>query len=72
LEDPDAVTEISAGQLPFEVLTHRYPSRYCQSDKLARFASRTFRDLPPRYRRVNGVCNWIRANVDYVLGRPTC
>ena len=68
LEDPDAVTEISAGQLPFEVLTHLYPSRYCQSDKLARFAGRTFRDLPPGYHRVNGVCNWIRDNVDYVLG----
>ena len=68
LEDPDAVTEISAGQLPFEVLTHLYPSRYCQSDKLARFAGRTFRDLPPGYHRVNAVCNWIRDNVDYVLG----
>jgi Bacterial transglutaminase, N-terminal domain len=51
LEDPDAVTEISAGQLPFEVLTHLYPSRYCQSDKLGRFAGRTFRDLPPGYQR---------------------
>jgi transglutaminase-like putative cysteine protease len=68
LEDPDAVTEISAGQLPFEVLTHLYPSRYCQSDKLRRFAGRTFRDLPPGYHRVNGVCNWIRDNVDYALG----
>lgn len=68
LEDPDVVTEISAGQLPFEVLTHLYPSRYCQSDKLTRFAGRTFRDLPPGYHRVNGVCNWIRDNVDYVLG----
>ena len=68
LEDPDAITEISAGQLPFEVLTHLYPSRYCQSDKLVRFAGRTFRDLPPGYHRVNGVCNWIRDNVDYALG----
>ena len=70
LEDPDAVAEISAGQLPFEVLTHLYPSRYCQSDKLARFAGRTFRDLPPGYHRVNGVCNWIRDNVDIRFVRP--
>ena len=53
---------------PFEVLTHLYPSRYCQSDKLVRFAGRTFRDLPSGYHRVNGVCNWIRDNVDYALG----
>jgi transglutaminase-like putative cysteine protease len=68
LDDPDAVTEVAAGQLPFEVLTHLYPSRYCQSDKLERFANRTFGGLPPGYQRVNGICNWIRDNVDYVLG----
>lgn len=68
LDDPDAVTEVAAGQLPFEVLTHLYPSRYCQSDKLERFARRTFGDLPPGYQRVNSVCNWIRDNVDYALG----
>ena len=68
LDDPLAITEVAAGQLPFEVLTHLYPSRYCQSDKLQRFAARTFGDLSPGYQRVNGVCNWIRDNVDYVLG----
>jgi transglutaminase-like putative cysteine protease len=68
VDDPEAVSEVAAGQLPFEVLTHLYPSRYCQSDKLERFASRTFGDLAPGYQRVNGVCNWIRDNVDYVLG----
>lgn len=68
LDAPEAITEIAAGALPFEVLTHLYPSRYCQSDKLARFACRTFGDLQPGYQRVNGVCNWIRDNVDYVPG----
>ena len=40
----------------------------CTLDKLVRFAGRTFRDPPPGYHRVNGVCDWIRDNVDYALG----
>jgi transglutaminase-like putative cysteine protease len=68
LEAPASVTEIEAARLPFEVMTHLYPSRYCQSDKLERFARRTFGELPPGYQRVNGICNWICDNVDYVSG----
>ncbi|MFO1153496.1 MAG: transglutaminase family protein [Rhodospirillales bacterium] len=68
INDPETIDEVPAGALPFEVLTHLYPSRYCQSDKLKRFATRTFGDLPPGYQRVNGICNWICDNVDYVLG----
>jgi hypothetical protein len=33
LEDPEAVTEVPAAKLPFQVMSHLYPSRYCQSDK---------------------------------------
>lgn len=68
LSDPEAIGEIPAGELPLSVLTHLYPSRYCQADKLLRFATRTFGDLPPGYQRVTGICNWICDNVDYVPG----
>jgi hypothetical protein len=62
------VFEVSPGELPLSVLTHLYPSRYCQSDRLDRFAQRTFGSLPPGYQRVVEVCNWIHDNVDYVSG----
>ena len=68
LEDPASVVEIPAERLPFSVFTHLYPSRYCQSDKLERFAHRTFGDLPGGYQRVNAICNWIRDHVDYISG----
>jgi transglutaminase-like putative cysteine protease len=68
LEDPGAVGEVPPGQLPFEVYTHLYPSRYCQSDRLDRFARRTFGNAPSGHGRVNTVCNWIRDHVDYVSG----
>jgi hypothetical protein len=68
LENPEAVTEVPAAKLPFQVMSHLYPSRYCQSDKLLRFAKSTFGELPAGYRRVNGICNWIRDNVEYQKG----
>jgi transglutaminase-like putative cysteine protease len=67
-EDPAQVHEIPPGALPLTVLTHLYPSRYCQSDRLERFAQRTFAALPPGYPRVTAICNWIHDNVDYVSG----
>jgi transglutaminase-like putative cysteine protease len=68
IEDPSAVHEIPPGQLPLSVLTHLYPSRYCQSDRLQRFAQRSFGALAPGYQRVAAICNWIHDNVDYEAG----
>jgi transglutaminase-like putative cysteine protease len=67
-ENPTAVFEVPPGELPLSVLTHLFPSRYCQSDRLDRFAQRTFGHLPSGYQRVVDVCNWIHDNVDYVSG----
>ena len=68
LEDPNAVSELMAGSLPLSVFPHLFPSRYCQSDKLERFARSTFGDLAPGYARVNGICNWINEYVSYEGG----
>jgi transglutaminase-like putative cysteine protease len=67
-EDPDQVHEIPPPELPLSVLTHLYPSRYCQSDRLEHFAKRTFGGLPTGHQRVAAICNWIHDNVDYVSG----
>ena len=68
MEDPVRVEEIPPGELPLNVLTHIYPSRYCQSDRLERFAQRTFGEVAPGHQRVVTICNWIHDNVDYVSG----
>jgi transglutaminase-like putative cysteine protease len=68
LEDPEQVREVEPASLPLSVLTHLYPSRYCQADQLHRFAHRTFGNLPSGYQRVAAICNWIHDNVDYVAG----
>ncbi len=66
--DPTAVTEIAAGSLPMEVLPYLNASRYCQSDRLSRFANRQFGHEPAGHQRATAICNWIRDNVDYQAG----
>jgi transglutaminase-like putative cysteine protease len=68
LDDPASVIELSPSTLPLHVFPHLYPSRYCQSDKLERFAQSTFGALEPGYTRVNGICNWIYNYVFYEGG----
>ncbi len=66
--DPTEVTEIAAGSLPIEILPYLNASRYCQSDRLSRFANRQFGREPAGHQRVTAICNWIRDNVDYQAG----
>jgi transglutaminase-like putative cysteine protease len=66
--DIENVAEVPAGLVAPEVLTYLGPSRYCQSDRLARFADQQFGGLAPGHNRVTGICNWIYATVEYLHG----
>lgn len=66
--DPASLSETPVAELPLEVTPFLNPSRYCQSDRLARFAYREFGALPPGHQRVTAICNWIYENVDYLSG----
>ena len=68
LDEPSSVGEIPPARLPLSTFTHLYPSRYCQSDRLERFARSTFGALEPGYNRVAGICNWIHDYVAYEGG----
>jgi transglutaminase-like putative cysteine protease len=67
-DDPDTVAEVPVANLPLEVMPFLYPSRYCQSDGLARFAWREFGAFPAGHGRVTEICNWIYRHVDYLSG----
>jgi len=60
--------EVSYQALPAEVLAYLNPSRYCESERLSLFATKTFGDQPTGYSRVEAICNWVNANVDYISG----
>ncbi len=62
------VLEASQSQIPADVLPYLNPSRYCESDLLARFAYEEFGKLPLGYQRVQAICDWVHQFLDYTPG----
>ena len=62
---PASIAEIPVAQLPAAVLGYIYPSRYCQSDRLHRFAMREFGTRWQGYARVQGICDWVQQHVSF-------
>lgn len=67
-ERPERVDEVPVDRLPLDVVNHLFPSRYCESDQLGRFAWRQFGDIAPGFARVDAICEWIHEYVDYLEG----
>lgn len=63
--DPWSVPEIPVADLPLDVITYIYPSRYIPSDRLGRFAISQFGHLPQGYRRVQAIRDWVRNHVAF-------
>ncbi len=63
--DPDQIAETPIAELPLSVLSYIYPSRYCQSDRLAVLAMNEFGLLPKGYRRVEGIRNWVNQHITF-------
>jgi transglutaminase-like putative cysteine protease len=68
LYDTSKINETLYAQLPNEVLTYLNPSRYCESDRLSRFALQLFGNVAPGFSRVTAICDWINNNLDYQAG----
>ena len=63
--NPDLIQETPVSQLPLSVLSYIYPSRYCQSDRLAVLSMGEFGHLPKGYRRVEAIRNWVNKHVAF-------
>ena len=59
---------ISVAQLDPSVFQYLNPSRYCQSDKLYRFAETKFGKIKNPFSQVIALTNWINENVLYLSG----
>jgi transglutaminase-like putative cysteine protease len=57
--DPAQIGEVPVARLPEPVLGYLYPSRYCQSDRLHRFAMREFGQQWQGYSRVQAIRDWV-------------
>jgi transglutaminase-like putative cysteine protease len=67
-QNPATIPEIPPRELPFAVLPHLYPSRYCPADKLRSWAAQEFGALEPGHGRVTAICNWIYEHLEYCRG----
>ncbi|MEO7547501.1 MAG: transglutaminase family protein [Ramlibacter sp.] len=63
--EPSSISELSVAGLPGNVLPYIYPSRYCQSDRLLRFANAQFGSMQPGYSRARAVCDWVATHVAF-------
>lgn len=65
IADPAQIAQVPVHQLPLEVLHYIYPSRYCQSDRLFKFAHDEFGQLPQGYARAQAICAWVQQHVTF-------
>lgn len=63
--NPDLILETPVAHLPLAALGYIYPSRYCQSDRLAALAMSEFGHLPKGYRRVEAICRWVNRHIAF-------
>jgi len=68
LESPARIQEAPIAELAPEVLPFIYPSRYCQSDRLRRFATREFGHLRQGYWRVQAIRDWVAQRTAFTVG----
>ncbi|MGD8355723.1 MAG: transglutaminase family protein [Methyloceanibacter sp.] len=68
-----AAREISVPDLPSDCLAYLMGSRYCETDKLSQVAWDFFGTLPPGWRRVQAICDFVHAHIrfDYMQARAT-
>jgi transglutaminase-like putative cysteine protease len=60
--------EVPIADIPPQVLPFVYPSRYCEADRLRRFAGREFGHLRPGYWRVQAIHDWVRQRTVFTPG----
>jgi len=68
--DEDA-PELLADDLPDDVLIYTLPSRYCLPDVLGDEAWSRFGALPPGYKRVQAVCDYVHNHLQFRYGSST-
>jgi transglutaminase-like putative cysteine protease len=68
--DQDA-QECAPDELPDDTLVYTLPSRYCLPDVLGGEAWSRFGALPPGYRRVQAICDYVNGHLTFQYGSST-
>jgi len=62
------LNELDFTELTADVLPYLNPSRYCESDKLGKFAADTFGDVNRGFDRVSKIVDWVYDSFSYAPG----
>jgi transglutaminase-like putative cysteine protease len=68
IAEPSTLRESPIAEIPQAILHYVYPSRYCQSDRLHKFAAREFGQWAPGFSRVQAIAEWIRQRTVFESG----
>jgi len=67
-DEKQLLNNVPVVKLDADVIPYLFPSRYCQSDKLQKLASKEFGGIENTYSRVVAISDWIYNNVEYLNG----
>jgi transglutaminase-like putative cysteine protease len=65
---PVDLKEVPVNEVPNELVHYLMPTRYCESDVMARAAQQLFGDLPQGIGRVQAIVDWIHDSIRYEPG----
>lgn len=64
----EEIQGIPIAKIHRSAIPYLFPSRYCQSDRLGRLASKMFGDINHPYHQAGAIADWIYHNIDYQSG----
>lgn len=65
---PAALQETTVADLPMDLFSYIYPSRYCQSDRFQALANHEFGNMQPGYERVRAIRDWVYKRTRFTSG----
>ena len=68
ISEQQDLENVPVAKLDADVIPYIFPSRYCQSDKLQRLATKEFGEIENTYLKVLAINEWIYNNVEYLSG----
>lgn len=68
IDEGNSTDKVAIVELDSYIASFLYPSRYCQSDKLMKFAFKEFGGHTSVYDKVLAITEWIYANIEYTSG----
>lgn len=71
IEEQQLLASMPVAEINVPIIPYLYPSRYCQSDKLEKLATKEFGHLKDNYLKVAAISDWIYNNVEYLGGFTT-